>query len=61
MNQSADEEEHASSFVNAQGHPDPTKPCAQLKQDENHVQHPQEQDDRNSSYLHHVPSCGRVG
>ena len=31
MNQSADEEEHAGSFMNANGHPDPTKPCAHLK------------------------------
>jgi hypothetical protein len=26
-----------------------------LKQDENHVQHPQEQNDRDSSYLHRSP------
>jgi len=55
MNQSADEEEHAGSSMNTQGHPDPTKPCAHLKQDENHVQHPQEQNDRDSSYLHRSP------
>jgi len=61
MNQSADEEEHAGSSMNTQGHPDPTKPCAHLKQDENHVQHPQEQNDRDSSYLHRSPFHGKVG
>jgi hypothetical protein len=61
MNQSADEEEHAGSFMNAQGHPEPAEPCAHLKEDENHVQNPQEQNDRDSSYLHWFPSHGQVG
>ena len=41
MDQCAEKKEHAGSLVNAQRHPDPTKPCAHLKEDENHVQHSQ--------------------
>jgi hypothetical protein len=47
-----DKEDHSGTPVHPEWYLDPSKSCAELEQDQDHVDQPQDQDDRNSADLH---------
>ncbi len=52
MKGGADQKDHAALLMHAERHLDPSKPCAQLKEDQKEVEDAEHQDDRYSSDVH---------